>query len=264
MPTTSVLIGSYPSIPETSVQVTANASQEELTWVVSTRYLAHGTSSLSLVTGVAALFNTHTQLANTTCTVTRSGRVRIFNSTSFTIDSWGSDTTLRDMLGFTGTAGSATTQVASGLSPLYWAAGKTESPMARLGADGVPVHDTFAARSAPGRVVATTNNSWHRNAFTWRYVDVSRFETVPSTNGTWAMFWDQVVRYRRRFYLARNVTEDSSDTTTVMTLTNRIPTSLPYIWRNDGPDEREHRREIANLELYGHVELEVETATEYS
>lgn len=264
MATTSVLIGSRPSIPTLQVTVTVGATQEDLEFVGGDYYLSHGSGSLSLLQAVVSMLNMHSLLVGSAAFLTRSGRVRLTNASAFSIDAWGSSTILRDLLGFTAALVSSTAHVAPQLSPLYWAPGKTESPRARVGSDGTPALDTYAARSAPGRVVATTNNQWSTNALLWRYVKVDRYEQVPAANGTYATFWDEVLQPRRRFYVARNVVEDPADTTTAMSLSSRIPATLPYIWRAEGPDEREHRREIDMLETYGRVDFEVETAGEYA
>lgn len=263
MPTTSVLVGSHPAIPATSITVTANAVTEVLAFAGGAYYLSHPTGSLSLLTAVVALLNTHSELLGTAAVVARSGRVRLTNAVAFSVDSWGADTTLRDLLGFSAALASGTAHVAPGHSPLYWSPGKTETPRARLGADGILVRDTYAARSAPGVVVATANNEWFENGFTWPFVAIDRYERVPDVPGTWAYFWAYVVSRYRRFWIAREVTEDAADDTTPMALTAKIPSAAAYMWPEQGPVRRDHQREIPRLELYGRVDLAVETALEY-
>lgn len=263
MPTTSVLIGSHPAIPATTITVTANAVTEVLNFAGGPFYLYHPTGSLSLLTAVVALINGHSELLGTGVVIARSGLVRLTNATAFSIDAWGADTTLRDVLGFSGASSSATAHVADGHSPLYWSPGKQESSSARMGSDGTLVKDTYAARSAPGQIVSTTNNRWHRNRFTWGYVHIDRIERVPDQPGTWAYWWDYVGSRSRRFWLARGVTEDSADDTTAMSLSTKLPSTGAYVMAQDGPMEYVHNREIERLELYSPVELPVETALEY-
>jgi hypothetical protein len=265
MPTSAVLIGSRPSIPTTTISVTANAVAENLVFAGGDYYLHHNTGSLSLLTAFVALLNGHSQLVGTASVVTRSRRVLTTNAIAFSVTSWGADTTLRDLLGYTGVLGSATDQLATNISPLLWSPRKIESSSARMGADGVLRKDTYAGRSAPGVVTATENNTWHENALTWRYVHVDRIEQVPDVPGTFAYWWDEVLSRFRRFYVARSVEDDTSDTTTAMDLTtSRIPAvGRAYIYQHDGPMVRPHNRTIENLELYGTVEIPVETALEY-
>lgn len=262
--TSSVLVGSYPSIPATSVTVTANAVQEVLAFSSTTRYLYHGTGSLSLLTAWTTLLDSHSELAGTAATVVRSGKTRTTSAVAFSIDSWGSDTTLRDLLGFTGTATSATTQTSNGASPLFWAPGRTESTTAYLGSDGNPIHDTFAGRSAPGIVVATRNNSWKDNSLRWGYVLIERFVQIPDIPGTYAYFWDTVLSRYRRFYVARTETVDSTDDSTALSFATRIPASLPYVMRHDGVMRLDLDRAVAYYERYANVEIPVETALEYT
>lgn len=263
MPTTSVLLGSHPAVPATTITVTANAVTTGLNFAGGPYYLYHPTGSLSLLTAVVALINTHSELLGTGAVLARSGLVRLTNAVAFSIDSWGSDTTLRDLLGFTGALTSATAHVATEHSPLYWSPGKTESSSARMGSDGILVKDTYAARSAPGQIVSTTNNQWRENLFAWGYVHIDRIERVPDESGTWAYWWDYVASRSRRFWLARNVIEDSADDSTAMSLSTKLPTTGAYVMAHDGAMRREHNREIERLELYSRVELPVETALEY-
>lgn len=262
MPTSSVLVGSAP-IPTTTLTVVANASSEDLVFAGGNYYLDHHTGSLSLLTALVTLLNTHTQLVGTAAICTGSLRTLISNAAAFSV-TWGSDTTLRDLLGYTASLSSGTSHLASLVSPLLWAAGKPESSSARQGSDGILVKDTFAARSAPGVVVATQNNEWKENLFAWRYVAVDLVETVPHSNGTWAVFWDRVLSRYRRFWVSRGRAWDTTNTTTSIALTSSyIPSSGAYIKQNDGQERRLHQREISTLELYCPIDLAVETALEY-
>mgnify|MGYP003557859271 FL=1 len=264
--TTSVLVGSRPAVPATTVTVVANAVSTGLPFVSDDYYLDHPTAGLSLRAAMVTLLDAHAQLASTTVIVTRSLKIRMSNSTAFSVD-WGSDTTLRDLFGYTGNLASATSHLAPNVSPLLWAAGRPWSYCAGLdGGNGLLTKDTYAGRSGPGQVVATEHNTWYENEFRWRYVNVSRMETVPTaTNGTYAVVWDQVLSRFRRFWLARNRTEDASDDTTNIHLTGSyLPSAGAYMLRGDGPQQLPHNRTIENLELYGDVTLPVETAAEYA
>lgn len=266
MPTlTSVLIGSRPSVPATSVTVTADASTEVLSFPGGDFYLDHGTGSLSLLAAVATMFNTHSNLLGTGAVITRSGKTRLTNAMDFSVDSWGADTTLRDLLGFTAALLGMTVHVSPNHSPLYWSPGKPESTTGLQGSDGLLTKDTRAARSGPGVVVATTNNEWFRNAIRWRFVKVARMQTIPTTNGTWLTFWDEVISRYRRFFVARNVLEDPADDVTAISVSTRIPSTSvgAYILKQDGELVQEHQREIASLEAFNTVQLPVETAREY-
>lgn len=261
---TSVVIGSRPAVPETTVQVTANVVQEDLTFPAGDYYLDHSTASLSLVSTFATMLDSHSELAGSAAIITRSGLQRITNAVAFSVDNWGG-TILRDLLGFTTTLGSATVQLSPNSSPLYWSPGKPESTAGRQGSDGLLVKDTRAARSAPGRVVATQNNTWFKNGVQWRFVKIDRMQTVPNTNGTWFTVWDEVVSRYRRFFIARDVIEDLTDDVTAISIASRIPSvgRGAYILNMGGPVEQIHRREFGRLELFNNVELPVQTAAEY-
>lgn len=266
MPTSSVLIGSHPAIPATTLGITANAVPENLSWsAMAGGYLYHPTAGLSIVTALETLLNTHSELSDVQVFITESGYVRITSSVAFALTGWGSDTTLRDLLGATTTLSSGAAHLMPSRSPLIWVPGKPDSSEARMGSDGILVKDTYAGRSAPGQVVATTNNTWRRNRFWWGYLNVDQVETVPDANGTWAVWWDQVASRYRRFNLYRDVAVDLTDDITEMDLTGtRLPSENTYIkLAEDGPLQRGHDRQIERLELYCRVELSVETATEY-
>lgn len=265
MPTSSVLLGSHPAILGTTISVTANAVAENLVWTEASAYLDHPTASLSLLDSLATLLNTHSELSDVACFVTLSGLVRFTSSVAFSVTSWGTETLIRDLLGFTGTLVSATAHLAPGPSPLIWIPGKPDSSLGRLGSDGILAKDTHSGRSAPGQVVTTENNSWYRNEFSWGWLDVDRVQTIPESNGTWASWWDEVFSRSRRFNLYRDVTWDETDDTTAIDLTGvRLPSTNAYIRRNEGPMERPHDRRIENLEKFCRVKLQVETAVEYT
>lgn len=266
MPVSSVLMGSRPAIPATTIGVTANAVAENLSWTEMDGYLYHPTGALSVITVLQTLLNTHSELSDVLITITRSGRIRITSSVAFAVTSWGLDTTLRDILGEGGTLVSSTAHVLDTVSPLVWIPGKRDSSAARLESNGILVTDTHAGRSGPGQVVATRNNTWRTNTFSWEYVDVSRVETVPDSNGTWAVWWRDVASLYRRFNLYRDVTYDDADTTTAMSFGGtRLPSSDTYIMRaEDGAIERPHNRQIPFIERFCRVEFAVETAQEYA
>jgi hypothetical protein len=264
--TTSVLVGSRPDVPATTLTVVANAVSTDLPFVSDDYYLDHPTAGLSLRAAMVALLDTHAELATTTVTITRSLRVRMSNAVAFSVD-WGADTTLRDLLGYTGNLASATSHLAPSTSPLLWSAGRTYSFTDALdGTDGLLTKDTYAGRSGPGQVVATEHNRWFENAFRWRYVAVGRVVTSPATNGTYSLFWDRVLSLYRRFWVARNRTEDSTDDTTSLALTGSyLPSSGAYMLRQQGgPTQDTYTRTIERLDLYGDITLPVETAAEYT
>ncbi len=263
MPTVDVCIGSR-YIPATTVNVVANAVGTGLAFPAGYYYLTHGTASLSLLDAFVTMLETHAEITTGTAIITRSGRTRIAADLSTQITSWGSDTTLRDALGFAGTLALAAAHVTTTPSPMFWSPGKTVSTEARLGSDGIRVKDTMANRSAPGSVVATTNNEWRENVLRWRFILADRYEQVPAANNTYDVFWNQVLEPRRRFYVGLGVTEDTADTTTDMAISTRIPAALPYVWRNEDQSRRDHQREIETIEVYGRAEIPVETASEYT
>lgn len=218
--------------PATAITVTANAVQEILNLPAGPRYLYDGGSSHDLLQAIRTLLESHSEITTVTATFLESGRIRISANVAFSVDSWSSNTRVRDALGFTGTLGSATSHTANLFSPLFWSPGKTESPDARLGTDGDPVPDVAVGQSGPGIVVATEHNAHLVNKFRFFHVDNDRVRTVNQSNGEYFRFWRTVLIRFRRFKMVRNVPENRSGTNPVnLGILPRLPSVGAYIQR---------------------------------
>lgn len=267
MPTTDLLIGSYPSLPSQTMSVTANAVTEAVVLPSSSYYLYDGVSSFGLLYRLAANLVGHSELGGgVTCTIQQDLHVRIASSdaTTFTL-TWPVDGVLRDLLGFSGNlTPAAASHVAPNVSPLLWSAGRPAIYGARLGTDGVPVHDTAIGQSAPGIVTATSHNSYRRNTLGWRYVRNSRVWTTSEAGGEFFAFFHEILRQVRRFKVYRNVVEDLSSTTDI-TLGSPLPSSGAYVYAPPGrPVEMPWDREFPFVETLHPISIAVVTSPEYA
>ena len=86
-----------------------------------TYYLSDPTAGLSLLAATAAAMVP--QAAGATAVLLGSGKCRLTATGNFTV-TWGTATTLRDLLGFTGNLAAAATYTASLYSDLWWSPGK--------------------------------------------------------------------------------------------------------------------------------------------
>lgn len=261
MPLSSWLIGSWPSMPEQSIDVTINMNQETLTIPSSDYYLEHHTSSLSFLDAFEMALETHTEGPTITVSLGRDRIVRITSDMALAID-WTSDGSgAQSMVGATGNLGSDTDHEMGAVSPWLWVPDRPEDPSARLGRDGDTAYDTKVSGSAGDEssqtIVVTQFNTRTFNEFDFRYVPNRYFDTGTDTNngGQYRAFFDTVVRTFRRFLLYRETTHDEADDTAVSLLSaNAIG---PYRYRPQGPIRFVNDREIANVEQLHRVQLPV-------
>lgn len=263
--TTAWIMGSEPDVPETQIDVTANAVTETLTIPAGDYYMYDSTASNSAVDALETALETHSEIGFGGCTAyLRRDRLPRFQcGLNFTIDSW-SDLTIRNILGFTGTeAFAASLQVPSGLSSYLWSPGRCEIPDAPLGSQGLPYHDTAVGMSGDAVVTATTNNSGRKNRFLFRRVMNTRVMLANETAGQYVSFWDAVQRRFYRWKLYRDITEeDTAADDTAAVLSGEI--LGPYKWlRQPGVMDFEYRREISRLELFNTVEIPALLVDEY-
>lgn len=266
--TSDICIGSYPSLPEQTISTTANAVTEDFVLPTRSYYLTEASPSAfdllyRLSTNSVGLAELPLGLS---FTLQRDLRVRVtsLDAVAFTL-TWPTDGVLRDLLGFTGNLSpAATIHTAPNISPLIWSAGRTASYRARLGTDGVPVHDTMVGQSAPGTVRATSYNSYRTNTVTWRYVSNARVWTTDEEGGEFYAFWDQCLRRLVHFKIYRGTVEDSASTTAI-TLGTVLPSSGAYVM---APSERVGEmpwgREFGLVESSHPIELPVVTTAEYT
>lgn len=269
---TSVLLGSEPELAQQDFTLTVDGNADVMSLPAGAYYLWNGEAALSLVSVLAEVVETHTELPTAAIFITEGGLVRIeaSNCATFSI-TWGTATELRDLLGFTGNLTGALAYTATNPSPLIWIPRRTEIAEARLGVLGDPVYDTAVGQAAgSGAPVSTQHNVRLENAFTWRHVvnSVQDVELVRSKtgsqNGKWYGFHERVVRRFARFYLQRDHTF-VANSTSPMTLMDSAPTSLgPFVWRPPASAVRYGTpREEENHESYNRVVLPVIVVDEY-
>ncbi len=263
--TTSWLMGSAPAVPATDIDVTANAVTETITLPASAGYYPwNSTAAYSALNQLHDALESHSEIASCSAIITRERRPRFTCDVAYSIDSW-SDLTFRDVLGFNGTeAFSALAHQPSADSAYLWSPGRCENPLAPLGSQGLPYHDTARGMSGDLVAVATSHNEGRRNAFNWRRVYSDRVMSAAEDPTEYVAFWDSVVRRFARFKLYRNITEETvGPDTTQAILTGEV--LGPYVWDNaSGPVEMGFVREVERLELFNTIDLPVLLTNEYS
>lgn len=266
MPTTCWCIGAYPDFPSFTIDVDDGTNDDTITVAAGDYYPVHGTSSLSLGNAIASAINAqHTTLSDVTFSITASGRVQFKSTgeTTFSIDFSVSTGGIiaRDTLGYTGNVSGAHTHVAPTVSPLFWSPGKTESPVdAPLGVVGQKVRDAVRGQAATSVMKGRTFNSYRVNRFWWRFVANDRGWTSSEANGEYYTFFDQVLSMLRQFILWRSISEDTSDTSTIITLTTSLG---PYKFTGD-PRKWDLRRELKNVDKLHRIEFPVVQVAEFS
>lgn len=261
--TTDLLVGSYPSLPSQTMSVTSSATTEAVVIAAGSRYLYDGGSALDLLLALATAINSHSVVSGCTVVIQRDLRVRIGANQNFTL-TWPADGVLRGLLGFTGNLSPvANTFTATNISPLLWSAGRPAICEARLGTDGIPVHDTAIGQAAPGIVRATSHNSYRRNTLSWRYVQNARVWTTSEAGGEFFTFFREVLRQVRRFKVHRNVTEDLASTTAI-TLGSPLPSTGAYVYAPPSrPVEMPWGREFPTVESLHPITCPVVQSPEY-
>lgn len=268
--TSDLCIGSYQNLAAQSISTTANAVTEAFVLPTRSYYLENpGDQTFDLLYRLGSNSVGLAELpAGLTWTLQRDLRIRVtsVDAVAFTL-TWPVDGVLRDLLGFTGNLSpAAVTHTATLISPLIWSAGRTATYLARLGTDGIPVHDTAIGQSATGVVVATSHNTYRRNQAMWRYVTNARVWTTSEAGGELYAFWDRVLRRVARFKIYRGTVEDSASTTAI-TLGTPLPSDASdtaYVYVPPSPVEFPYAREFGYIESTHPVTLDVVTTPEYT
>lgn len=253
--TSSWLIGENPSVPATTIDVTANATTETLAIPAGAYYVYDSTATRSAVDTLATVLETHSQIANATGIVRRDLLCQVSANVSYTIDSW-SDLSFRDVLGFAGTEAFAGTVQVAGRSRYIWSPGRCEIPDAPLGSQGLLYYDTSVGASGDRVVVSSTHNSGRKNRFQWRRVYNARVATASESNSEYLSFWNAVVRRFWRLKLYREITEETGADATAAVLA-QTPLG-PYSWDSrEFPVRFDYTRELESVELLNSIELPV-------
>ncbi len=261
--TTAWLMGSEPNVPETDIDVTANAVTETITLPASDYYPWNSLAANSALNQLHNALESHSEITSCSAFYGRDRLPRFTCDVSYSIDSW-SDLTFRNILGFTGTeAFSALSQVPSGFSDYLWSPGRCEIPDAPLGHPGLPYHDTAVGMSGNNVVVATTNNSGRKNRFRFSYVKAGRVMTADQLPGEYERFWDTVVRRFYRWKLYRDITEEDTDTDATQAILTGDVLGPYKLLRDGGVVELGYAREVPSVEMFSPVELPCLLVEEY-
>lgn len=262
----NILIGSNPSVPATTLAVTVDGTLENLAVAAGKYYLDDPTASLSLMQTVAAALVTHTKI--TACTIKirqdRKTQMTLTTTAGTTAIDWSSDTTVRDMLGYSqGNLAGANAYTSASISKYLWSPMRLEITKARLDTQGEPEHDTVTTESGDGVVVAREHNTWRSNELRWPNTANARVWTTSEAGGEYIAFWDMVLRRFNRFKVYRNF----NDAGTVSDSTEHTLSTAygPYKPKHSrGPYEFNYRREIEHVDTRHEVVMRIRSVPEYS
>lgn len=215
MTTSSMLVGSYRALPDQTLTFTGPVTETVSASASygSSIYLHHSTAALSLVTQVGnAVANRE---AGGACVLQQNGKIKISATSTFTL-TWTS-TLVRDLLGFTGNLSGANSYESTTIPLLLWIPGTTESPaQAVLGQQGSNNHDAHRVQAPDGtQVTRIFGSAVQRNAFKWTYIPKAYYQTTDNNGGELSRFFDEVLVKGSKFMLHRNITFDTSSTSTM-------------------------------------------------
>lgn len=258
---TDWLIGSYPSFPAQSISVVDDVAAAEAQSVATGNYyLIHPTAALSLADQVKAAVNAHSNISDCDVEIMESGKIRLWRTGASNFGITWTNTTVRDVLGYTGNLTGASSYVAS-KSAYWWSAGenrKASPTMSPLGIVGKVSTDAVVGTAGDATMVVTENNTYRTNGYFWRYVPIARIWTTSETGGEYFAFHDAVIRKGRQFYLWPDIAEDSTDDATAVTLASGLG---PYKSTDINWD---YSRELANVDRLSRIDLNVIQVTELS
>lgn len=206
------LIGSYADLPAGSIDVNGGGA---VAMVAGSRYL-YNPSSFDLLALVQATLIVGGAVG-AVARLQRDGKVQLSAAGVFSV-TWGTNTLLRDLLGFTGNISGASSYAAPLQSPLLWMPGKPETPMGhRLGVVGHEVHVVYQA-VAPysGKAESVSHGSRTYARYLFPMVDTDRVVTEDNDGGTYARWFAEVAVKSARWKLYREVLEDPASTASVM------------------------------------------------
>ncbi len=249
--TSSFVIGSVEDLPAYAVNIGGAT-----TTVTGDYYLWDATASRSLCDHFASVMAT-AGVTNPDVFITESGHVRITADTSFTII-W-SDSTLRDIFGFTATTGPTTGATAPNRSPWLWVPGWPETPASPVGTSGNKVKDTIVTSSASGLTSKfTTRTTKTRQKFSWRHVAQASVWTTSESGGEFRKFADDHLDLGYRFKLYSGCTLDSTSNTEF----SSTYTLGPY--KVENPGQWRFQREDPARDAHSPIEIACCLVSEYS
>lgn len=212
------LIGSEKSM---SYSVTIAGSAQTIS---GNYYLYNATSSLSLLSAWVTAA-TAAGLASATAVLTQDRKVKIGNGANFTV-TW-TNTTFRDLLGFTGNLSGASSYTATNTSKLLWSPAKPLRPeLSPWGTTGIERPLIFLSQSPnDGSTFAVVHGSRTDQRWSAEMVDTDRVFTSSEAGGEWVTFFATCFSLGYNFLVYRDVTEVDGGTTTA-TLSNPLG---PYV-----------------------------------
>lgn len=192
-----------------------------------TYYLTDPTGAISLLTQVITAMGVGLLFAPT-AVLLGSGKVRLTAAGAFTV-TWGTATELRDLLGFSGDLGSATSHTATLKSPLWWSPGKPALfALTPLGVTGQPRYVLSQSMSAySGKAESTSHGSRSYQRFTFEKVDSERMSTPSALGGEYGTWFAAVAVRSARFKLYRDAVEDPASASAFTFDTVHGPYVLP-------------------------------------
>jgi hypothetical protein len=180
-----------------------------------TYYLTDPTSALSLLAQMQTTILA--QAAGASVVLLASGKVRISATGAFAL-TWGTSTTLRDLLGFNADLAALNSYTAPLKSKLWWSPGKPAlfglSPLGVTGQNRYIVSQSVSAYT--GKAESTSHGSRVYQRFPFEKVDSERIkaaDTDAAAGGEYEAWFAQVAVKSARFKVYRDVTEDSTSTT---------------------------------------------------
>lgn len=181
--------------------------------LAGTYYLTDPTAGLSLLAKVISAMSTALLFAPT-AVLLGSGKVRLTAAGAFSV-TWGSATLLRDLLGFTGDLGAATSHTAPLKSPLWWSPGKPALfSLTPLGVTAQPRYVLTQSVSAySGRAMSTSHGARRFQRFTMEKVAAERMSTPAALGGEFGRWFEAVAVPSARWKLYRDAVEDAASTT---------------------------------------------------
>lgn len=200
----------------TTQNFTIEGNPVSVTAALNGLYLIHPTASLDLLARFVVAMTAGT-VGSPAAFITQAGYVRLTGAGVFEVD-WTGATTLRDLLGFTGTLSGASAYTAPNRSPLLWNPAKyltfELSPRATTGQSVLDISATWGAGG--NGTVRQEGAATVLQRFSARHIPKAKFRTTTaSAAGEWHYFWANELTALRRFIVLMDVTIGDSTTTSM-------------------------------------------------
>lgn len=193
-------------------------------------YLHHGTSTLSLLSQLAAAM-TAAGVGGATAVITRDRRVKLASGgANFTVQ-W-TDVLLRELLGFTGNLAAASSYTAPNISPLLWSPGKPMLPeLSPLGCPGnTRPLAYYTASPNDGSTFVVTHGARTDQRWSVSHVALDRVQTPDELGGQWVRFFAEVAAKGYRFWFYPEAVEEPGSAVSA-TLESGLG---PYVFTSTG------------------------------